>query len=86
MIVQDIFIYTIAGAVLEKTVIVPANVPNFSKKICEAIDNGGAMLDTIDGSKIIINTAAVVAVEIDEPREAEKKELSPPVEKSEVEF
>ena len=86
MRVHDIFIYTIAGAVLEKTIVVPENVPNFANKICDAIDNGGALLDTIDGSKIIINTAAVVAVEIDEEREIEKKEISPPVKKSEIDF
>lgn len=80
MIVQDICIYTIAGAVLEKTVIVPAGVPNFTGRICEAIDNGGALLDTIDGTKIIINTAAIVAIEIGEERE-EKESDTPPVEK-----
>lgn len=83
MIVQDICIYTIAGAVLEKTIIVPVGVPNYTSRICEAIENGGVMLDTTDGTKIIINTAAVVAIEVAEERE-EKENTTPPVENPDI--
>lgn len=88
MIVQDIIIYTIAGVALEKTIVQPATIADFDKQLCDALDNGGAMLDTIDGTKLIINTAAISAVEICKAREAGtsdltgiNEEISPPVEK-----
>ena len=43
MIVQDICIYTIAGAVLEKTIIVPVGVPNYTGRICAAIEKPPAI-------------------------------------------
>lgn len=88
MNVQDLYIYTIGGAVLHKTAIVPATAIDFDKQLCDAIDNGGAMVDTTDGTKLIINTAAVAAVEIGLQHEAgatdltasrEFVEISPPV-------
>ena len=88
MIVQDIFIYTIGGAVLQKTIAVPQTVGGFDRQLCEAIEQGGALVDTIDGTRLFINTAATAAVEIGEQYEAGAADLtasnnrgiSPPVE------
>lgn len=63
---QDIYIYTIGGAVLQKTIAVPQTVRSFDEQLCEAIEQGGAMVDTIDGTHFFINTAATAAVEIGE--------------------
>lgn len=90
MIVQDIFIYTIGGAVLQKTVVVPQTVSSFDKQLCDAVEQGGALVDTVDGTRFFINTAATAAVEIGEQYEynagaadltaSKKSEISPRVE------
>lgn len=83
MIVQDIIIYTITGAAICKTIEQPPTIADFDKLLCQSIEAGGACLDTADGKRIIINTPAVVAVEIGQPREvapADVRGNTPPVE------
>ena len=90
MIVQDIYIYTIGGAVMQKTIAVPQTVRSFDEQLCEAIEQGGVLVDTIDGTRFFINTAATAAVEIGEQYEydkgaadltaSKKFKISPPVE------
>lgn len=62
MNVQDIIIYTMQGAVLERTVI--ATTKNFEDMLCSALEDGSVMLDTVDGTKIIINSMTAVAIEV----------------------
>lgn len=69
MIVQDIYIYTIGGAVMQKTIAVPQTVRSFDEQLCKAIEQGGALVDTIDGTRFFINTAATAAVETGEQYE-----------------
>lgn len=64
MTVHDISITTISGSVLRKSIIAPPTIEDFRAQLCKAIDNGGAMLDTTEGTNLIINTAAVVAIEV----------------------
>ncbi len=84
MKVQDIYIYTIGGAVLHKAAVVPATAADFENQLCSAIDNGGAMVDTADKTKLIINTAAVAAVEIGILREEGTADLTVPHETEEI--
>lgn len=69
MIVQDIFIYTIGGAVPEKTIVIPQTVSGFDRQLCKAIEQGGALVDTIDGMRLLLNTAATAAARIGEQYE-----------------
>lgn len=90
MKVQDIFIYTIGGAVMQKTIEIPQTISDFSKQLCEAIEQGGALVDTVDGTRLFINTAATAAIEIGEEYEynagaadltaSKQFRISPPVE------
>lgn len=57
-------IYTIDGNTIDKNIVAPSMVADFDKQLCQAIESGGAMLDTTDGTKFIINTAAIAAIEI----------------------
>lgn len=91
MIAQDILIYTIGGAVLKKTIAVPQTIRSFDEQLCEALEQGGALVDTVDGTRFFINTAATAGVEIGEQYEysegatnltaSKNAEVSPPVEK-----
>lgn len=62
MNVHDITIYTMQGAVLERTVV--ATMQDFESALCSAFEEGSVILDTIDGTKIIINPMTAVAVEV----------------------
>ena len=57
-------VYTIDGNTIDKIIVAPPTATDFNEQLCRAIDNGGAMLDTTEGTKFIINTAAIAAIEI----------------------
>lgn len=68
--VVDIQTYTTQGAVLCNTVLVPEAVKDFPQMICDALEEGCALLDLVVGGKLILNPLNAVAVEIGEQREA----------------
>lgn len=75
----ELTVYTMAAA-LEFTVY--ATTDDFQERLAEALENGTVILDTIEGTKLILNAINVVAIEI---HTAEKnKNISantPPVKK-----
>lgn len=75
----ELTVYTMAAA-LEFTVY--ATTEDFQERLAEALENGTVILDTIEGTKLILNAINVVAIEI---HAAEKnKNISvntPPVKK-----
>lgn len=75
----ELTVYTMAAA-LEFTVY--ATTEDFQERLAEALENGTVILDTIEGTKLILNAINVVAIEI---HTAEKnKNISvntPPVKK-----
>lgn len=74
----DIVIYTDAAA-LEFTVCVTTT--DFQARLAEALENGTVMLDTIDGSKLVLNAINVVAIEIHEPTAATQESTPPHTQK-----
>lgn len=70
----DLVIYTNTAA-LEFTVFVAIN--DFQERLAEALENGTVVLDTTDGTKLVLNAINVVAIEIHEPAAA-KQENNPP--------
>ena len=78
----ELTVYTMAAA-LEFTVY--ATTDDFQERLAEALENGTVILDTIEGTKLILNAINVVAIEI---HAAEKnKNISantPPVKNNEV--
>ena len=70
----DLVIYTNTAA-LEFTVFVTIN--DFQERLAEALENGTVVLDTTDGTKLVLNAINVAAIEIHEPAAA-KQENNPP--------
>ena len=70
----DLVIYTNTAA-LEFTVCVTTN--DFQERLAEALENGTVVLDTTDGSKLVLNAINVVAIEIHEPTAANEKTIPP---------
>ena len=64
----EVLIYTQNGAIPYEVV---ETCENFAEKLAAALEQGSVMLDTIDGSKLIINPINAAAIEI---RESEKRE------------
>ena len=57
----ELTVYTMAAA-LEFTVY--ATTDDFQERLAEALENGTVILDTIEGTKLILNAINVVAIEI----------------------
>lgn len=56
-----ITVYTMAAA-FEFTVF--ATTEDFQERLAEALENGTVMLDTTEGTKLILNAINVVAIEV----------------------
>ena len=56
-----ITVYTMAAA-FEFTVF--ATTEDFQERLATALENGTAILDTVEGTKLILNAINVVAIEI----------------------
>lgn len=61
-------VYTQTGAISFE---VAVTADDFSARLASALDNGSVILDTADGTKLVINAINVVAVEISETHGAE---------------
>lgn len=71
----EVIIYTQSGA-LSFEVIASAN--DFEERLAAALEQGTVLLDTVDGSKLVLCAINVVAIEV---RESESSSDTPPVEK-----
>lgn len=75
--VCELIIYT-ANAALQFNVV--ATTSDFQERLAAALEEGTVVLDTIEGSRLILNAINVVAIEVH--KEAETEEMSsdtPPV-------
>ena len=72
-----ITLHTVNGTEIRRNIVAPLNAVDFDEKLCAALDSGGAMLDTKDGTKLIINTAAIATIEIDGPYRGETASDTP---------
>ena len=63
MQICEIIIYTTGGAL---TFDIEATTDNFREKLAESLEAGTVVLDTADGSQLVLNAINVVAVEIKE--------------------
>ena len=69
----EVIIYTQSGA-LNFEVIVSAN--DFEERLASALEQGTVILDTVEGSKLVLCAINVVAIEV---RESESSSNTPPV-------
>lgn len=69
----EVIIYT-SGTVISFDVIVTAN--DFQERLAAALEEGTVILDTAEGSKLVLNAINVVAIEV---RENKKASNTPPV-------
>lgn len=70
-----ILVFTTNGAI-EFNVL--ATVNEFQDRLVNALDEGTVILDTAEGSKLVLNTINVVAIEINPPAKADEIDLTPP--------
>ena len=49
---------------------VEATADNFQERLASALEEGTVILDTVEGSKLILNAINVVAIEVHEPTDA----------------
>ena len=66
--VCELVIYT-CNAVLSFDV--KATTPNFQERLAQALEEGTAVLDTAEETKLILNAINVVAIEVHEAVDAE---------------
>lgn len=59
--VCEVVAYTQNGAI---SFLVTATIDNFEERIAEALEQGTVILDTVEGSKLVLNAINVVAIEI----------------------
>ena len=79
----ELTVYTMAAA-LEFTVY--ATTDDFQERLAEALENGTVILDTIEGTKLILNAINVVAIEVHAAAESSNSSVknfaaTPPVKK-----
>lgn len=72
----ELIIYTANGAL---TFEVEATTDNFQDTLAEALEGGTVVLDTTDGSRLVLNAINVVAIEIREVVGEVISEGTPPV-------
>lgn len=65
--VCEVIIYT-SNAALSFNV--EATADNFQERLASALEEGTVILDTVEGSKLILNAINVVAIEVHEPTAA----------------
>lgn len=76
----EVIIYT-SNAALSFNV--EATVEGFQDKLASALEEGTVILDTIEGTKLILNAINVVAIEVHAAADAtaERTQILPPVKK-----
>lgn len=75
----EIVVYTSNGAMSFDVV---ATTDDFQERLANALEEGTVMLDTVEGSKLILNAINVVAIEVNTVAEASgKPETIPPIRK-----
>lgn len=76
MKVCEIVIYTTGGAL---TFDVLPTVDNFQEALSNALEQGTVVVDTVEGSQLVLNAVNVVAIEIKEVSDKEIAEDTPPI-------
>ena len=71
----ELIIYT-SNAVLSFNVQVSA--PDFQERLAAALEEGTVILDTIEGSRLVLNAINVVAIEIQETKAEDFTADTPP--------
>jgi len=71
----EVVIYT-SNAALSFNV--AATTSDFQNKLAAALEEGTVILDTVEGSKLILNAINVVAIEVNTPTTSTEKELNTP--------
>jgi hypothetical protein len=79
MKVCEIVIYTTGGAL---TFDVVPTVDNFQEVLSNALEEGTVVVDTVEGSQLVLNAVNVVAIEIKDVCEKEIAEDTPPIVKN----
>jgi hypothetical protein len=76
----EVIIYTGQAAV---SFYVEATTANFQERLAAALEEGTVMLDTVEGSKLMLNAINVVAIEVRTATEytAEARQNIPPTSK-----
>lgn len=75
----EIVIYT-SDAALSFNIV--ATVENFQERLASALEEGTVVLDTIDGTKLILNAINAVAIEVHDAKSAyEIPSDTPPISK-----
>jgi len=78
--VCEVIIYTSQAAY---SFYVEATTTDFQERLAAALEEGTVLLDTVDGTKLILNAINVVAIEVHAAAEYtdEKQQHIPPVQK-----
>ncbi len=79
MKVCEIVIYTTGGAL---TFDVLPTVDNFEKELSSALEEGTVIVDTVEGSQLVLNAINAVAIEIKGVCDKEIVEDTPPIVKN----
>lgn len=77
--VCEVIIYTTQSALSFNII---ATTEDFQERLTAALENGTAVLDTVAGSKLILNAINVIAIEVHEQTAASVEDLTrdtPPV-------
>lgn len=79
--VCEVVIYTAQSAL---TFNIVATTSDFQERLTAALENGTVILDTVEGSKLVLNAINVVAIEVHEQTTtiADLTNDTPPVSKS----
>lgn len=64
--VCEVILYTEGGAL---SFAVKATCDSFTARVTEAFENGVVVLDTVEGSQLIVSTLNVVAIEVKQAEE-----------------
>lgn len=73
--VCELVIYT-SNAVLSFNVVVTTN--DFQERLANALEEGTVVLDTVEGSKLVLNAINVVAIEVCEESATDKNTSDTP--------
>lgn len=74
----ELIIYT-ASSALSFNVRVTTN--DFQEKLSAALEEGTVILDTVEGSRLVLNAINVVAIEITSPEKEKSSKDTPPCQK-----
>lgn len=74
----EVIIYTQSGALSFEVI---ATAKDFEERLAAALEQGTVILDTTEGSKLVLCAINVVAIEVREAASGESESNTPPVEK-----